>query len=144
MRKSDLANDKVSMKLSRGVAIGLVMLATSCQRDGGIIGHERLPGVTGTFILEDDDRTVALTAVQHSIFYEVGGKRELVFKGAGGYKPSLSLLGPDAVLLRYCHGSINKIETSFWDKPNGGESLRILRLQVITEPGLSSRGQSIC
>lgn len=132
------------MKLSRVIAAGLMVLATSCQRDGGIIGHIRLPGVTGTFLLEDDDRTVALTSVQHSLFYQVGDERKLVFKGAGGSQPRLSLIGPDTVLLRYCRGSIYKVESSFWDKPKGGEELRILRLQVITEPGLSAGGRSIC
>ena len=131
------------MKCSRVIAAGLMVLTTSCQRDGGIIGHGHLPGVTGTFVLEDDDRTVALASVQHSVFYEVGGDRKLVFKGAGGERPRLSLIGPDTILLRYCRGSIYKVESSFFDKPNGAE-LRILRLQVITEPGVSAGGRSIC
>lgn len=121
-----------------------MLLATSCERDGGTIGHGRLPGVTGTFVLEDDDRTVALTSVQHSVFYEVGGDRKLIFKGAGGEQPRLSLIGPDTILLRYCRGSIYNIDSSFFDEPKGSKGLRIIRLQVVTEPGLSAKGRPIC
>ena len=35
------------MKLSRVMAVGLIVIATSCQRDGGIIGRDWLPGATG-------------------------------------------------------------------------------------------------
>ena len=132
------------MKWSRVILAALTLLATSCQRDGGIIGHGHLPGVTGTFVLEDDDRTVALASVQHSVFYEVGGERKLIFKGAGGEQPRLSLIGPETILLRYCHGSIYQTESSFFDEPNGSKGLRFIRLQVITEPGLSAGGRSIC
>ena len=122
----------------------LTLLAASCQRDGGVIGHARLPGVAGTFVLEDDDRTVALTSVQHSVFYQVGDDRKLVFKGAGGDPPRLSMIGPDTILLRYCRGSIYNVESSFFDQPKAAEELRIVRLQVVTEPGISVNGRAIC
>ena len=35
------------MKLSRVMAVGLIVIATSCQRDGGIIGRDWLPRATG-------------------------------------------------------------------------------------------------
>lgn len=90
------------MQRARGLAIGFMLFATGCQRDGGIAGHARLPGLAGTFVIEDDDRTVALASVQHSVFYQLGDDRKLVFKGAGGDLPRLSLVGPNTILLRYC------------------------------------------
>ena len=132
------------MQWTRLPVIGLIMLATSCQRDGGIIGHARLEGLAGTFVIEDHDRTLALTSIQHSVFYQVGGERKLVFKGAGGAQPRLSMIGPSTILLRYCRGSIYDMESSFFDQPNAAEGLRIVRLQVVTEPGVSVNGRSIC
>jgi hypothetical protein len=122
------------------------LFATACQRDGGIVGRGELPGVSGQFVIEDDDRTVALASVQHSVFYEVGKGRQLIFKGAGGEMPRLFLASPDMVVLRYCRGSIYKVESSFFDQPgapapNGNRSLR---LQVVTEPGLTIAGRAIC
>lgn len=132
------------MKRNPVLVASLMLFTTSCQRDGGVIGHSRLAGITGTFVLEDDDRTVALTSVQHSVFYQVGDDRKLVFKGAGGDRPRLSLIGPDTILLSYCRGSIYSIESSFFDQPNAAQGLRILRLQAVTEPGISAGGRSIC
>ncbi len=132
------------MQRTRVLAIGLMLFATSCQRDGGIVGQARLPGVAGTFVIEDDDRTVALASVQHSVFYQLGHNRKLVFKGAGGDLPRLALMGPNTILLRYCRGSIYSVESSFFDNPNATEGLRIVRLQVVTEPGVSVSGRTIC
>lgn len=132
------------MQRARVLALGLALLASSCQRDGGVIGHARLPGVTGSFVIEDDDRTVALASVQHSVFYELGSDRTLVFKGSGGDQPRLSMMGPDTILLRYCRGSIYSVESSFFDNPKATNGLRIVRLQVVTEPGVSVGGRSIC
>ena len=132
------------MHRTRVLAIGLMLFLTSCQRDGGIVGQVRLPGVAGIFAIEDDDRTVALASVQHSVFYQLGDDRKLVFKGAGGDVPRLSLIGPNTILLRYCRGSIYSVESSFFDNPKATDGLRIIRLQVVTEPAVAVRGRTIC
>jgi hypothetical protein len=131
---TDIPDKGLGMQRTRVLAIGLMLFATSCQRDGGIVGHARLPGVAGTFVIEDDDRTVALASVQHSVFYQLLDERKLVFKGAGGDLPHLSLVGPTTILLRYCRGSIYSVESSFFDDPNATDDLRIVRLQAVTEP----------
>ncbi|MBB5686668.1 hypothetical protein [Sphingobium boeckii] len=132
------------MKRKRWLALGILLFSTSCERDGGIIGQGHLDGVAGMFVLEDDYRTVALTSVQHSVFYQIGNRRELVFKGMGGDQPRISLIGPDTILLRYCRGSIDKVESSFFEQPSPDNGVRILRLQVVTVPGVSIKGRSVC
>ena len=125
--------------------IAMTLAVASCQRDGGVIGSAKLPNIQGTFIIEDDDRTTALTSVQHSIFYVNGSSRTLVFKGAGGTLPMLSLLSADDILVRYCGGSIYKIESSFFEnEPDRGKDLRILRVQPVTSSGLTASGRPIC
>jgi hypothetical protein len=127
-----------------GLAV-VALFVVGCHRDGGEIGQVRFPNVSGRFVIEDDDRTVALTSVQHSIYYVVGAERKLVFHGAGGRLPVLSMLGPDDILLQYCGGSIYTIESSFFDnEADDAHGLRILRLQPVTSPGLKANGRSIC
>jgi hypothetical protein len=50
-----------------GLVIAALFVA-GCHRDGGVIGQVKLPSISGKFVIEDDDRTVALTSVQHSIY----------------------------------------------------------------------------
>jgi hypothetical protein len=124
--------------------LGALLLA-GCHRDGGVIGSATLPGIAGKFVIEDDDRTVALTSVQHSIFYVIGNDRKLVFRGAGGQNPAFSLLGPDDILVSYCGGSIYKVESSFFENEDDkAHRLRILRLQPVTSPGLVANGRPVC
>ena len=121
------------------------LLAASCQRDGGVIGSAKLPNIQGTFVVEDDDRTTALTSVQHSIYYVIGSERTLVFKGAGGTQPVLSLLGPADILVRYCGGSIYKVESQFFEnEADKSHGLRLLRLQPVTSSGLTANGHIVC
>ena len=104
-----------------------------------------LPNIQGTFVIKDNDRTTALTSVQHSIFYVIGNARTLVFKGAGGGLPVLSMLSRDDVLVRYCGGSIYKVESSFFEnEADRTHGLRILRLQPETSRGLTANGRAIC
>jgi hypothetical protein len=129
----------------RGI-IAIALVTASCSRDGGVIGGAKLPGVPGRFVLEDDDRTVALTSVRHSLYYEIGDERTRVFHGAGGGPLRLSLLDPNTVLIRYCDGSIYEVASPFFDDPEPSDgNLRLLRLQVVTSPGLTTaNGQTIC
>ena len=121
------------------------LLIAGCQRDGGVIGSAKLPNIQGRFVIEDDDRTTALTSVQHSIFYVIGNDRKLVFKGGGGSLPVLSLLGRDDILVQYCGGSIYTVESSFFENhSDNARGLRILRLQPVTSHGLTSNGRAIC
>lgn len=131
----------------RRVWLGLIaaLVVSGCERDGGIIGQANLPNISGKFVFEDDYRTVALTSVQHSIYYVIGTKRLLVFKGAGGSVPRLSLLNPDTILVRYCGGSIYKVASPFFDnEADNLHGLRLLRIQPVTEPGLMANGRAIC
>ncbi len=118
------------------------LLASGCQRDGGVIGTTRLPNIQGKFVIEDDYRATALTSVQHSIYYLTGGHRKLIFTGAGGGTPTLALLSPDDILIRYCGGSIYKVESSFFERDD--EVDRILRLQPVISPGLTANGRPVC
>jgi hypothetical protein len=99
-----------SASLLRTLVMASALLVGACHRDGGVIGTATLPNIAGKFVIEDDNRTAALTSVQHSIYYVVGSDRRLVFRGAGGERPVLALLGPDDILVRYCGGTIYKVE----------------------------------
>lgn len=41
--------------------------------------------------------------------------RKLIFQGSGGPVPTLSLLSANDVLVRYCGGRVEKVETSFFE-----------------------------
>ena len=121
------------------------LLVAACHRDGGVIGTATLPNIAGKFVIEDDDRTTALTSVQHSIYYVIGSGRKLVFRGGGGDKPVLTLLGPDDILVSYCGGSIYKLESEFFEnEENTAHGLRILHLQPVTSAGLVASGRAVC
>ena len=120
------------------------LLIAGCERDGGVIGSTKLPTIQGMFVLEDDRRTTPLTAVRHSIYYVVDTDRTLIFQGAGGTKPTLSLLGSDNVLIRYCGGGIEMAESFLEKKPSTTSNSRLLRVQPVTVTGLSVQGRSIC
>lgn len=128
--------------------VAVVLIVASCSRDGGVIGATTLPNIRGKFVIEDDYRTTPLTSAQHSIYYVLGSQRELVFQGSGAPAPTLSLLTADDILVRYCGGRVEKVETSFFeDESNVGKvdrELRILRLQPVTSPGLTANGKEIC
>jgi hypothetical protein len=128
--------------LFRASALLAVLLLSGCQRDGGVIGSTTLPNIQGKFVIEDDDRTTALTSVQHSIYYVTGSDRKLIFKGAGGSGPTLSLLSPDDILIRYCGGSIERVESQFFE--NEARWNRILRVQPVTSAGLAANGRPVC
>lgn len=135
------------MRRTLSLAVIAVVVA-SCSRDGGAIGATALRDIRGKFVIEDDYRTTPLTSVQHSIYYVLGSQRELVFRGSGAPAPTLSLLTADDILVRYCGGRIESIETSFFENEDdvgkeGGE-LRILRLQPVTSPGLVANGKAVC
>ncbi len=124
------------------------MIVAACSRDGGVIGATALRDIRGKFVVEDDNRTMALTSVQHSIYYVIGKQRKLIFRGSGAQAPTLSLLTPNDILVRYCGGRVESIETSFFENDDdvgkeGGE-LRILRLQPVTSPGLVANGKGVC
>lgn len=125
-------------------AIFGALLISGCQRDGGVIGSTKLPTIQGMFVLEDDRRTTPLTAVRHSVYYVVETDRTLIFRGTGGTKPSLSLLGADDILIRYCGGGIEMSTSFFEKKPSTTGNLRLLRVQPVTAPGLSVQGKPIC
>ncbi len=101
-----------------------------------------MAGLPGSFVIEDDERTTALTAVEHSVFYEVEGKREQLFRGYGGSRPKLARLSAGHVVIAYCGGSILKVQSSFF--ADQSKSADLIRLQVVTDAGLSADGHSIC
>jgi hypothetical protein len=121
-----------------------VFFVASCQRGGGVLGSVSLPSIRGTFVIEDDERTTPLTAVEHSVFYVIGNTRMLVFKGAGGRLPVLSLLNKDDILIQYCGGRIYKVESFFEDEPDEAHESRLLRLQPVTLRGMTANGHAIC
>ena len=126
-----------------GVIVGALLIA-GCERDGGVIGSTKLPTIQGMFVLEEDERTTPLTAVQHSVYYVVDTDRTLIFRGAGGTKPMLSLLGADDVLIRYCGGRIDMAESFLEKKLSTTSNSRLLRVQPVTVTGLSVQGRPIC
>ncbi len=132
------------LRPTSGLIFGALLVA-GCHRDGGVIGSATLPNVANKFVIEDDDRTTALTSVQHSIYYVIGTDRKLVFRGGGGQKPVLTLLGPDDILVSYCGGSIYKVVSSFFEnEADKGQGLRVLRLQPVTLAGLAANGRAVC
>ena len=136
---------KTSLLMQVSGLIAGALLMASCQRDGGVIETASLPNISGKFVVQDDYRTAALTSVQHSVYYVIGSNRELVFRGAGGQLPVLSLLGPSDVLLSYCGGSIYEVESSFFENETDNQrGLRLLHLQPVTSGGLSANGRPIC
>ena len=100
------------------------LLLESCERDGGVIEKTRLSGIEGTFIIEDDQRTRPLSAVRHSVYYVREKDRTLVFRGAGGTKPQLSLVAEGTVLIAYCGGAIEKTESFLDGDPLRGGDVR--------------------
>ncbi len=127
----------------------LVVAATfvflqGCERDGGVIEKVRIGEFQGTFFIEDDERTTALTRVRHSVYYAVEGERSLIFEGTGGPKPTLSLLTPDTLLIRYCGGSIDHATSFVEGQPSGDGNLSLIRVQPITSVGITANGQQIC
>jgi hypothetical protein len=120
------------------------LLIVGCERDGGVIGSTKLPTIQGIFVLEDDRRKTPLTAVQHSIYYIVDTDRTLIFRGTGGTKPMLSLLGSDNVLIRYCGGGVEMAGSFLEKKPSTTSNSRLLRVQPVTVTGLSVQGKPIC
>ncbi len=126
--------------------IASALLIASCNRDGDVIGSATLPNIRGRFVVEDDARTMPLTSVQHSVYYVVGDDRKLIFQGFDGKTPVISLLNEDVIIVRYCGGRIEEIESSFREDGAGkeGEDFRILRLQPVTSPGLVVNGQALC
>jgi hypothetical protein len=85
---------RTSLRCQAVCFIGGALLLTGCQRDGGVIGSVTLPNIAGKFVIEDDNRTVALSSVQHSVFYVFGDSKELIFKApptrAGSYGSGLN------------------------------------------------------
>jgi hypothetical protein len=128
--------------------VGLVVMAGltgGCEPDGGEVARMKAPGLPGTFIIEDAHRTTPLTAVEHLLFYEAAGERELLFHGYGGEPMRLWMLGPGSLLVSYCRGSVIELQTSFFRNPgNDLQDTGLMRLQVVTESGLSARGREIC
>ena len=128
--------------------VAIAVIVAACSRDGGVIGATTLRNIQGRFVVEDDHRTTPLTSIQHSIYYVLGDQRKLIFRGSGAPAPTLSLLTTNDILVRYCGGRVESIETSFFENEDnvgkeGGE-LRILRLQPVTSPGLTANGEAIC
>lgn len=125
------------------VSVPFVFLQ-GCERDGGVIGKVRLGDIQGTFVIEDDDRTTPLTGVRHSVYYTAKGDRSLIFEGTGGPKPTLSLLTPDTVLVRYCGGSIDHAASFLEGPPSVDNDLRLFRVQPVTSVGVAADGRPIC
>ncbi len=132
------------MKLWKLVLATTFVFLQSCERDGGVIETVRIDGVQGTFFIEDDERTTALTRARHSIYYAAEGKRSVIFEGTGGPKPTLSLLTPDTLLIRYCGGSIDHATPFLESQPSSDGDLRLIRVQPITSVGVTANGQPIC
>lgn len=130
------------MRVWKLVVAATCLFLQGCERDGGVIQKVRIGELQGTFVIEDDDRTTPLTRVRHSVFYAVEGERSLIFAGTGGPKPTLSLLTPDTLLIRYCGGSIDRASSFIEGEPSGYG--RLIRVQPITSAGLAVKGQPIC
>lgn len=135
---------RLAMLCHKAGVMAAALLIAGCERDGGIIGAASLPDIQGKFVIEDDRRTTPLTAAQHLVYYVVGTDRMLIFKGRGGPKPKLSLLGSDAILVRYCGGQIELAESFLEKAPNTSKNARLLRVQPVTSAGLTLKGQPIC
>ena len=128
----------------RVFVLGLLAFTGACGADGGELARLKVPGYPGTFVIEDAARTTPLTAVEHLLFYEAGGERVLLFHGYGGQAIELSRLGPNTLLVSYCKGSVTELKSSFLLDPSKVDDLHLMRLQVVTEPGLSAGGRQIC
>jgi hypothetical protein len=129
--------------------VGAALILASCGNDARIVQRLRLPGVSGWFVIEDSHRTTPMTAVEHSISYEANGEKKVIFRGSAGPSPRLTLLGPGTVLIAYCGGNILRLESSFFDDPRASvgsadASVKIVRLQAVTEKGLNVAGRAVC
>ena len=125
------------------VVVSCVFLQ-ACGRDGGVIGKVRVGDIKGTFFIEDDERTTPLSSVRHSVYYATKGERSLIFEGTGGAKPTLSLLTPNTILVRYCGGSIDHAASFLESPPSVDNKLRLFTVQPITSVGVAANGRPIC
>jgi hypothetical protein len=132
------------MRIWKFIIAATAVFLQGCERDGGVIGKVRIGDIQGAFFIEDDERTTPLTRVRHSIYYAEKGTRSLIFEGTGGSKPTLSLLTPDTVLVRYCGGSIDHAASFLEGPPSGDSDLRIFQVQPITSVGVAADGRPIC
>jgi hypothetical protein len=132
------------MRVWKLVAATTLLFLQGCERDGGVIEKVRIGELQGTFFIEDDERTTALTRVRHSVYYIVQGESSLIFEGTGGPKPTLSLLTPDTLLIRYCGGSIDHVTSFMEGRPSSDSKSNLIRVQPVTSAGITANGQPIC
>jgi hypothetical protein len=132
------------MRVWKLVVATTFLFLQGCERDGGVIEKVRMGELQGTFFIEDDERTTALTRVRHSVYYAVEGERSLIFEGTGGPKPTLSLLTPDTLLICYCGGSIDRASSFMEGQPSSDGKSSLIRVQPVTSAGITANGQPIC
>ena len=125
--------------------LGFVIFLSSCTNAD--YRHEvRVDGAKGHFFVSKTGTAIPLSDDMDAVDYEVGSKKLRIFKGTGGKGLSLRFDGTkDLLIVSYCGGRIEKVESSFVDAlSTDAEGWKIYRMQVINNPGFTYAKAPIC
>lgn len=125
--------------------LGFFFLISSCSNTD--YSHEvRVDGTKGRFFVAKSGTAIALSDDMDSVDYEVGPKKLRIFTGTGGKSLSVRFDDTtDLILVSYCGGRIEKVESSFVDTLSTDEKgWKIYRIQVINNPGFTYGGAPVC
>lgn len=85
----------------------------------------------------------ALSQAEDRVYAVSSGKRELVFEGYGASKISLLPLREGALLIEYCGGFVNKVDSYLANRTGDGNALAV-RVQPIVIANVSIDGKRLC
>ncbi len=122
-----------------------VALLSSCTNAD--YRHEiKVEGAKGRFLFDKTGTAISLSDDMDAVDYEVGSKKLRIFTGTGGKSLSLRFDGTkDLLIVSYCGGRIEKVESSFVDTlSTDAEGWKIYRTQVINNPGFAYAGAPVC
>jgi len=116
----------------------------------GCTSHERTVATSnlgedaGVFATTVSGETTPLSPNFHTIYREDGSRREVVFRGHGPHAPAVWRANKSLIIVAYCDGSIEELQSSLLARTKSSEDARIIRVEVVTNLGLSFAGKKIC
>ena len=123
----------------------LALLATSSCSNNDYRREVRVDGPKGRFFVAKTGTAIALSDDTDAIDYEVGSKKLRIFKGNGGKSLGISFdKTKDLVLISYCGGRVDSVESSFSNMIAMEGDWKIYRTQVINNPGFKYGSASLC
>jgi len=125
--------------------LSVLVLFSSCT-NADYRREVRIEGTKGRFFATKTGTAIALSDDMDAIDYEVGTKKVRIFTGTGGKSLSLRFdRTKDLLIVSYCGGRIEKVESSFVDTlSTDEEGWKIYRTQVINNPGFTYAGTPVC